>query len=171
MTGTMGLIVGFAVAAVTLSGVTALVVRRVRASTAAELERQKEVVSELRRERADDKETNRRLRHELHTTRSAQPSVDDRYAPAADLDADTAYMEREDALRTLAETRRQLESVRARLADREAKLRDYRDALKEIRLSLEAQDRLTRLVTITDDVTPIRSSSDVVEPVAERMAE
>lgn len=171
MTGTMGLIVGFAVATILLSVLMAVVVRRVRTSMLAELERQHEIVAELRHERTEDKETNRRLRHELHNAHAGQPlSADDRYAPMGGLDVDTAYMEREDALRTLAETQRRLESVRARLADREAKLRDYRDALKEIRMSLEAQDRLSRLVTITDDV-PTAGQGSGVESVAEQLAE
>ena len=171
MTGTMGLMVGFAVATVLLSVLMALVVRRVRASTATELARQQELVAELRQERAEDKETNRRLRHDLHYARTAQQfTADDGYASIVGVDPDTAHMERDDALRELAKTQRRLESVQARLADREAKLRDYRDALKEIRVSLEAQDPLNPLVTITDDVSAARSSSKM-ERVAEQLAE
>lgn len=165
MTGTIGLIVGFAIGAGMLSVLMVVMVRRVRSSNSAELATQRELVTELRQERSEDKETNRRLRHELHTARSLQYEADERYAPEREMDSDTAYLEREDALRRLADTQRRLDSISARLADREKKLHQYRDALKEIRLSLEAQDPMNRLATITEDVAPSPPDSMGSPPV------
>ena len=153
----MGLIVGFVVGSVLLSVLMYVAVGRVRQSLAARAQTQDETIADLRQERAEDKETNRRLRHELHSLSSGYPP-----APAVaeqphvstdvELEIDAARAERDDALEQLADAQRSLESARARLADREAKLREYRDALKEIRLSLEAQDGLRGIITITEDV-------------------
>lgn len=152
----MGLIVGFAVGSVLLSGLLYVAVKRVRGTQANRLAAQEEAIADLRQELADDKETNRHLRHQIHSLTAgsdgaALGTIDAAGAVDA-VDISTALSERDAARRDLAETQRTLESVRARLADREDKLREYREAVKEIRLSLESQDRLRGLITITQDV-------------------
>ena len=152
----MGLIVGFAVGSLLLSALLYVVITRVRASQADRLAAQDETIADLRQELATDKETNRRLRHQIHALSAgsegtAMPSIDLEEADRA-AEIDQALSERDLARQELAETQRRLESARTRLTDREAKLREYREAVKEIRLSLESQDRLRGLATITDDV-------------------
>ncbi len=157
----MGLIIGFAVGSVLLSGLLYVAVTRVRAAQADRLAAQDEAIADLRQELADDKETNRHLRHQIHALTVGGDGVPieslDPHHTAHGVDVDAVLAERDGALRDLAETQRTLESIRARLADREDKLREYREAVKEIRLSLESQDRLRGLITITQDV-PAESS-------------
>lgn len=157
----MGLILGFVVGSVLLSGLLYLAIGRVRASQADRLAAQEETIVDLRQELAEDKETNRHLRHQLHTlTVGSDGSAIGSVAvggPALPVDTDTALTERDAARRELAATQRSLESARSRLADREDKLREYREAVKEIRLSLESQDRLRGIITITQDI-PAESS-------------
>ncbi|MDH3301080.1 MAG: hypothetical protein OES24_11295 [Acidimicrobiia bacterium] len=152
----MGLIIGFVVGSVLLSGLLYVAIQRVRASQAARLAAQDETIFDLRQELAEDKETNRHLRHQLHSLTGGYDGAAFGSVDAAEvvhaLDLDTALSQRDAARRELADVQRSLESVRARLADREDKLREYREAVKEIRLSLESQDRLRGLITITQDV-------------------
>ncbi len=166
----MGLIIGFVVGSALLSVLLFLAVKRVRAGLADRLAGQTEAIADLRRELAEDKETNRHLRHQIHSltagsgdlgvidpiTEGVMDTVmDTDVAPAGDID--TVLSERDAARQELAQVQRSLESVRARLEDREAKLREYREAVKEIRLSLESQDRLRGIISITQDV-PAESS-------------
>lgn len=158
----MGLIVGFVVGTILLSGLLYVAITRVRASLADRLTAQEETIVDLRQELAEDKETNRRLRHQLHSLTGgsdggAVGSILGDSAPHP-VDIDSAISQRDAARQELAETQRSLESVRARLADREDKLREYREAVKEIRLSLESQDRL-RGIIITQDV-PANAQAD-----------
>lgn len=150
----MGLIIGFAVGSVLLSGLLLVAIGRVRAGQANRLAAQEETIVDLRQELADDKETNRRLRHQLHSLAvgadGASFSSIEASAAIHGVDLDTALSERDMARQDLAETLRSLESVRARLADREDKLREYREAVKEIRLSLESQDRLRGILNTQD---------------------
>lgn len=95
-------------------------------------------VLELRQEASEDKETNRRLRHELAVK---TPSHLLETATSAEMARDGALSERDQALEQLELVQRDLSGAKTRLADQEAKLRQYREALQEIRLSLEAQGR------------------------------
>jgi len=147
----MGLIIGFVVGSVVLSGLMYVVVDRVRRQQADRLSNQEETISDLRLEMAEDRETNRRLRHQLHAlsggaTEGMDGVVDGRF------DTETLLTERDQAREDLAELQRAMESVRARLTDREAKLSEYREVVKEIRLSLEAQDRLRGLDSVEQDL-------------------
>ncbi len=152
----MGLIIGFAVGSFSLSGLLYVAIKRLRASQADRLASQEETIVDLRRELAEDKETNRQLRHQIHSLSAGADGVViglvEGGTATQGVDIDTAVSELDVARRELAETQRSLESVRARLADREDKLREYREAVKEIRLSLESQDRLRGLIDITQDV-------------------
>jgi len=62
-------------------------------------------------------------------------------ATNAEFERDAALSERDQALEHLHVVNQDLSVASRRLADRESKLRQYREALKEIRMSLEAQDR------------------------------
>jgi hypothetical protein len=95
-------------------------------------------ILDLRQERAEDKETNRRLRHELV---SQSPGRLVEVANTAEHERDSAVSERDQAVEQLELVQQDLSQATAKLADRESKLREYREALKEIRMSLEAQDR------------------------------
>lgn len=133
-----GLMVGF-VAAVALMGLVGLLWnRRLKDAHTEEVRRYDASIVDLRQERAEDKETNRRLRHELI---SQSPDRLMETANAAELERATAVSERDQAIEQLQLVERDLTLANGRLADREAKLRQYREALKEIRMSLEAQDR------------------------------
>ncbi len=159
----MGLIVGFVVGTILLSGLLYVAITRVRASLVDRLAAQEETIVDLRQELAEDKETNRRLRHQLHSLSGGSDgaAVGSVVADVASypVDIDSALSQRDAAWQELAETQRSLESVRARLADREDKLREYREAVKEIRLSLESQDRLRGIISITQDV-PANAQAD-----------
>ena len=165
----MGLIIGFVVGSVLLSVLMYVAIGRVRRSLATNLSVQNATITDLRQELADDKETNRRLRHELHSLSSgaaAQTSADvsDRESNGLESSAIGAIgvsTVNEETAQQLADAQRSLESARSRLADREAKLREYREALQEIRLSLEAQDRLRGIITITEDIPGDLQAEDV----------
>lgn len=150
-----GLIIGFVAGLVLMAFITFLVGRRARSRHVEEIQRYDDSIVDLRQERAEDKETNRRLRHEL-AARSPDRLIET--AATAELDRDNALSERDQALDQLQLVQHDLTVATNRLADREAKLRQYREALHEIRVSLEAQDR-TRTVeqaeligSRTDDV-------------------
>lgn len=95
-------------------------------------------VLELRQEAAEDKETNRRLRHELAVS---TPGHLLETATSAEMERDGAISERDQAIEQLDLVQRDLANATTRLADQDAKLRQYREALQEIRMSLEAQGR------------------------------
>ncbi len=94
------------------------------------------MILEMRQEAAEDRETNRRLRHELAVTTPAHLLET---ASAAEIERDGAVSERDQALEQLDLVQRDLAAARSRLADQDTKLRQYREALQEIRLALEAQ--------------------------------
>lgn len=135
----LGLIIGFAAGLIVMGLVTFLYSRRLAVRHHDELQRYDESIVDLRQERAEDKETNRRLRHEL-VSRSPDRLVET--ATSAELERDSALSERDQALEQLHLVQGDLSVATGRLADRENKLRQYREALKEIRMSLEAQDRV-----------------------------
>lgn len=145
----VAMIVGFVVGVAVISVLMGIVVRRVRNRDADRLATLDASVIELREELTADRETNRRLRHQL-----AQADADPLPA-VGELDAERArvHQERDDALDQLRMTQEDLAHVTTRLAEREAKLREYRSALQEIRLSLEASDRV-RFGVVTEDVPP-----------------
>ena len=132
----MSLILGFVVGVVLAAVLVIVIVRRLRARHRIDVQRYDESLIELRQERAEDKETNRRLRHEL-VARSPQQLV--RNASDAELERDAAVSERDQAIEQLHLVQADLASANGKLADRESKLREYREALREIRESLEAQ--------------------------------
>lgn len=159
----LGLIVGFVAATLLLSGVMFLVIRRLRARQEAEIQRFDESILDLRQERAEDKETNRRLRHEL-VAQSPDRLVET--ATTASFERDQAVSERDQAVEQLNLVKQDLTMANSRIADREAKLRQYREALREIRISLEAQDR-TRSVNAADGLI----DTDTDEVPAEALAQ
>lgn len=134
----MGVILGAVAAIVFMSVALFLVMRRLQMRHGLETQRYDESIVDLRQERAEDKETNRRLRHELV---SLSPDRLIETASTAEFERDHAISERDQALEQLHLVQQDMTSATRRLADREAKLRQYREALKEIRMSLEAQDR------------------------------
>lgn len=134
----MGVILGSFAAIVFMSVVLFLVTRRLQVRHRLETQRYDESILDLRQERAEDKETNRRLRHELV---SLSPDRLIETATTAEFERDHAITERDQAIEQLHLVQQDLSTAGRRLADREAKLRQYREALKEIRMSLEAQDR------------------------------
>lgn len=148
----MSLIVGFVVGVVLTVIVLTLVVRRIRSRHKAEVARYDESLVELRRERAEDKETNRRLRHELvaHSPQQLVQSASD-----AESHRDAAFSERDQALEQLHLVQADLTNANGKLADRENKLREYREALREIRESLEAQGPGAMDDVDLDDPSPL----------------
>ncbi len=134
----IGLVAGFAGAVVLMALIMFLTNRRAKARYAAEIQRYDASIVDLRQERAEDKETNRRLRHEL-VAQSPDRLVET--TRGAELERDSAISERDQALEQLQLVQSDLSQAHGRIADREAKLRQYREALKEIRVALEAQDR------------------------------
>ncbi len=151
----MGLVIGFSVGSVLLTLLLYLALKQVRGEQAGRLNAQEETIADLRQELAEDKETNRHLRHQLHSLSTGASGLSPMNGGLVEgeVDINTALEERDDARRQLAEAQRSIESIRARLEDdREAKLREYREAVKEIRLSLESQDRLRGLVAVTDEI-------------------
>ena len=132
-----GGLIGFVVALVVMALVWFLGTKRAREKHQSEIARLDESIRELRHERAEDKETNRRLRHEM-ASRTPDRLIES--AVHAEQERDAAINERDHAIEQLELVRGDLGQANRRLADRENKLRDYRQALKEIRLSLEAQE-------------------------------
>lgn len=132
----VGLLIGAVLAAVVIGAIGAAGLRRLQERHRSERAALDDAVLELRQERAEDKETNRRLRHELvaHT-----PDRLIETAMAAELERDAAISERNQAIEQLHLVHQDLKLANGKLADSETKLRKYREALKEIRMSLEAQ--------------------------------
>lgn len=115
----IGLLAGLVLFALLLPAVT----KRVRAQHQAELEQYEDELAELRQERADDRETNRRLRRELaiNTPDSLQ----------------TTREERDRAIDELDKLNAELRHATSELADRDRSLREARLAIHDIRVQLE----------------------------------
>ncbi len=145
----MGLIVGFVAAVILMSFLLFVVTRRLRLTHEDDTARYDEAIRDLRQERAEDKETNRRLRHELV---SLSPDRLVETATNAEFERDAAAAERDQAIEQLHIVNQDLTVASRRLADRESKLRQYREALKEIRISLEAQDRDRGVAAAANDL-------------------
>ena len=151
------MIIGFAVGVLLLSVLMFIAVQRARQQSASRLTRQQETIADLRLELAEDKENNRLLRHQLHSLSSASAdrvigSGGELAIEAFDEKIIRLTNERDQARLDLADVRMSLETTMARLEDRESKLHEYREAVKEIRLSLEGQDNLSDIITVTQDV-------------------
>lgn len=145
-----------------------------------ELAERDDTVLELRQDAAEDKETNRRLRHELAVK---TPGHLLETATNAEMERDGALSERDQAIEQLDLVHRDLAAAKTRLTEQDAKLRQYREALQEIRLSLEAQGRERHLEpasgleseldmtdgelapTGTNDLTAAESAGVAPEPV------
>lgn len=169
----IGLIAGFAVAVVLMALFMFLSSRRLKDSHAAEIARYDESIVDLRQERAEDKETNRRLRHEL-AAQSPDRLVET--TRSAELERDSAVSERDQALEQLNLVQGDLSQANGRIADREAKLRQYREALREIREALESQGRGGRQMQaanglIDTDTGELLAVSDPGEAVAESLTD
>lgn len=134
----LGLIIGSVLALVIVGIGTWSYVRRLGRSHQEQITALDTSVLELRQEAAEDKETNRRLRHELAVS---TPSHLLETATSAEMERDGAISERDQAIEQLDLVQRDLSNAKTRLADQDAKLRQYREALQEIRMSLEAQGR------------------------------
>lgn len=134
----VGLIVGLLGCLVLVGLVAVFGLRRVRRQHADALVERDVALGDLRQELAEDKETNRRLRHELAVK---TPGNLIETANAAEMERNSAISERDQAIEQLGLVERDLTMTRARLTEQETKLRRYREALQEIRLSLEAQGR------------------------------
>lgn len=148
----IGAIAGFIVAL--LLG--ALLLRRARTRHADEMAEFDQSIIDLRQERAEDKETNRRLRYELATQ---TPEHLREVAQTAELERDSAVSERDQALEQLGLVQNALTDANERVNDRENKLMEYRAQLRDIRLSLEEQDRFRRAV-VTGDI-PATAEADL----------
>lgn len=134
----VGAIIGVALTVV-LGYVIGLVrVRDLRRALADDLADRDAAILELRRELAEDKETNRRLRHEL-AVRTPGNLLET--AATAEMERNGALSERDQVIEQLELVERDLTAARARVTRQDAKLRRYREALQEIRISLEAQGR------------------------------
>lgn len=134
----LGLIVGGVVSLVIAGIGTWSYVRRLNRNHEEQVTALDTSVLELRQEAAEDKETNRRLRHELAVS---TPGHLLETATSAEMERDGAISERDQAIEQLELVQRDLANATTRLADQDAKLRQYREALQEIRMSLEAQGR------------------------------
>ncbi len=164
------LLIGFAIGAIVFSVLMLVVVRNVRKGLADDMAAKDRALDESRREAAEDRETNRRLRHEIHQLQHgysdnlAQPSAQDlshgglvgqssadqSWKPASPVLATVAPDV--DAQVEIAALKDDLEDASLQIAAGEAKLKRYREALTEIRESLEARDPLASLVHITEEV-------------------
>ena len=136
----LGLVIGASGALVAAAVALAFYLRRVTRRHAGLMEDRESLILEMRHEAAEDRETNRRLRHELAVSTPAHLMET---ASAAEIERNGAVSERDQALEQLDLVQRDLAAAKSRLTDQDAKLRQYREALQEIRLSLEAQGRGT----------------------------
>lgn len=135
----LGGLLGFAVGAVLVAAIFFALNRKAKAFHEAETAEFRGSLVELKEERATDKETNRKLRHELAAN---TPEGLAATAAEARVDRDNAVVDRDQAVEQLELAKTDLEQASARLADRESKLREYREALQEIRMSLESKDNM-----------------------------
>jgi len=120
----LGVVAGVIVFALVLPSLT----RRAKARQQAELEKYERLIADLRLERANDRETNRRLRHEL--------------AISTPQHLETTREERDSALEELDKLSAELQETTLELADRDRSLREARLAIHDIRVQLE-RDRFT----------------------------
>ena len=134
----IGLIIGATAAFLLTAVLSMLRAQRLTRRHGEHLADREATILELRQEAAEDKETNRRLRHELAVK---TPGHLLETATAAEIQRDGALSERDQAMEQLDLVQRDLAAARTRLTAQDAKLGRYREALQEIRLSLEAQGR------------------------------
>ncbi len=111
--------VGFGLGVVVIALLIPVFSSRSRAGVRAELEDRDRYIADLRQEQAEDRETNRRLRHELAT--------------AVPESLSTLRAERTAAMA-------EVERLRGELVDRDRSLREARLAIQEIRHALEHDD-------------------------------
>ncbi len=140
----VGAIFGFVVAALLLGMVQIAVARRLAARYEGRLRRYDESILDLRQERTEDKETNRKLRRDLIANR---PERLIESVTMAERERDSAISERDQAIEQLDLVQRDLSLADGQIKDRETKLREYHRALHEIRVSLESQDSVLGVVT------------------------
>ncbi len=180
------LLTGFAIGAVVFSVLMLAVVRNVRKGLADDMAAKERALDEIRREASEDRETNRRLRHEIHQMQHGQyalasvgsgpsgatvgegyddypgsaPSEPSWPSPSdGDDGADQSAGDHADALIQIDSLEAELKDANLRIAASESKLKRYRETLTEIRESLEARDPLANLVHITEEV-PTTPSAD-----------
>ena len=115
----LGLIAGVIAVAVILPSVN----KRTAARHQAEIEQYEQLVVDLRRERADDRETNRKLRHQL--------------AISTPQNFEHTREERDSAIEELDKLHAELRETTLELADRDRSLREARLAIHDIRVELE----------------------------------
>ncbi len=97
--------------------------KRAQARFDEDLYKQEQVIVDLRQERASDRETNRRLRHEL--------------AIKTPINYEATREERDSAITELAKLNSELSEASMQLADRDRSLREARLAIHDIRVQLE----------------------------------
>ena len=132
----LGLVAGLVMFALVLPSLT----KRAKARHQAAIEFYEHTIADLRQERADDRETNRRLRHQL--------------AISTPQYFETTRVERDSALTELEQLHVELREANLELADRDRMLREARLAIHEIRVQLErdrAAASLEPATTPTDD--------------------
>lgn len=115
----LGLVAGVIVVALFLPSLN----KRVRSRHQVEIDRLDGEIADLRQDQADDREVNRRLRHDLAIN-----------TPAT---LDATVQERDEALEELAGLNRDLQKASVELADRDRSLRQALLAIREIRQELE----------------------------------
>ncbi|MEM9562055.1 MAG: hypothetical protein AAGA93_05530 [Actinomycetota bacterium] len=169
----IGLIIGATAGVLLAAGLSMLRAQRLGRRQAEQLADRESAILELRQEAAEDKETNRRLRHELAVK---TPGHLLETATAAEIQRDGALSERDQALEQLDLVQRDLAAARTRLTAQDAKLGRYREALQEIRLSLEAQGRERGLESASsmldtgdlhvpaDDTGELHVAADPIDP-------
>lgn len=119
ITFVLGMIAGVVAVALVLPSMN----RRLAAKHRAEIDQYERLVGDLRRERADDRETNRRLRHQL-AIRTPQ-------------NYESTLEERDSAIDELEKLHTELRHTTLELADRDRSLREARLAIHDIRVELE----------------------------------
>ncbi|MCP3992122.1 MAG: hypothetical protein GY724_23830 [Actinomycetia bacterium] len=138
----LGVVLGF----VLLSLLIPILSRRQRKGMRARIEDYEHVIADLRLDQADDRETNRRLRHQLAVSTPEQLEV-----TREELDRVSGQVTKLQA---------DLDESADRLAERDRSLREARLAIQEIRLQLEgggARDEDTGF----DDVPPALADGSV----------
>jgi septal ring factor EnvC (AmiA/AmiB activator) len=139
----IGFVVGFAL----LSALIPVINRRSRARLGASIEEYERVIAELHLEQAEDRETNRRLRHELAV------SAPDHLAEIRG--------ELEQANATVAMLQAKLDQVAAQLVERDRALREARLAIQEIRVQLEGGGGRDGEDSGSDDLPPALADGPV----------
>lgn len=116
-------VVGLIAGVIALALIFPSVNKRTAARHQAEIDQYEHLVADLRRERADDRETNRRLRHQLAI------STPQNFAHTRE--------ERDSAIEELDKLHAELRETTLELADRDRSLREARLAIHDIRVELE----------------------------------